>query len=405
MVAGLGDPKQLAPPGAGLQAQAVAVGGTHACAIVNEGPGNSANGSIRCWGDNEYGELGADPDAIGYTSVPVRVADPLGNDLPAAASLMLAQDYSCTITTDQYFLCWGNVPEGSGVTREQSGQSVYQPALMDVEMRPLAGVNSAAVGPNGGCCTLADSSLVCWGGELVPPDITPDGGVVSLDDGGVIVSRDKFDTVAVGSDHACGIAATDSSGSQDVECWGADNRGQAGLAFTPIVNRAHHLGLGAMGHLRQVVAGGNDSCALFDNASVYCWGSDDSGLLGSAGQDTYVPQPVAFASTTGVPIELAMGDAHACALLSDRSVWCWGDNSASQLGGGAGAAPFQVTPSPVLSGGAPLADVLYIAAGGSTTCAILLDDPHVWCWGKNDHGQAGQPPSAIPVAQATRVSW
>jgi alpha-tubulin suppressor-like RCC1 family protein len=393
----LGEPKQLVEA-SNVQAQAVAVGGSHACAIVYEGPGNAANGSIRCWGGNESGELGADPDAIVYTPRPVHVADPGGTELPAAASLMLAAGYSCTVTTDQYLLCWGAVPEGSGVTREQPAPA-YEPSLMDVDVRPLAGVASASMGLSGGCVTLADSSLVCWGADLAPTTITPDGGVVSLGDGGVIVG-DKFDSVSVGSDHACGIAETDTAGSRDVECWGADDRGQAGLAFTSVVNRAHHLGLGAVGRLTQVASGGDNSCALFDTGEVECWGAGDSGVLGTSGPDTYVPQPVHFASTTGVPIQLAMGDAHACALLSDRTVWCWGDNSASQLGGGAS---YQA-PSLVLGPSGPLSGVLSVAAGGKTTCAILLRDPDVWCWGANDHGQAGQP-AGQPVPYATRVSW
>lgn len=75
---------------------------------------------------------------------------------------------------------------------------------------------------------------------------------------------------------------------------------------------------------------------------------------------------------------VSAGDAHACGIV-DGTVWCWGDNSAGQLGhaSGPGPAPVQSTLS-----------FKAVSAGGEHTCAIATDD-RLYCWGGNSFGQLG----------------
>jgi alpha-tubulin suppressor-like RCC1 family protein len=90
--------------------------------------------------------------------------------------------------------------------------------------------------------------------------------------------------------------------------------------------------------------------------------------------------------------------------MSDETVQCWGDDTFGQLGY---AAPegFSARPSNVLRGAmTDLRSVKGLAAGGSTTRVLRWGDPEVWCWGRNDAGQAGQP-AGKPVAVATPVVW
>jgi alpha-tubulin suppressor-like RCC1 family protein len=95
--------------------------------------------------------------------------------------------------------------------------------------------------------------------------------------------------------------------------------------------------------------------------------------------------------------EAAIGSQFGCALLADRTVWCWGRNDQGQLGynttdlcpedigGGKTRAvachtfPFQV---PGLEG------VTRVASGESFSCAIL-GDGSVRCWGGNSQGELG----------------
>src|SRR5579872_6074053 len=187
-----------------VQAVAVAVGSTHACAVVKNGPSSPDNDTVRCWGSNASGELGIDPTKLMSSSRPVEVTPRIGIPANKASTLTLAAGYSCETTTDQYLLCWGSVPGGSSVARGQDSPA-YEPSLMDINASPLQ-VTSASMGPEGGCSTLFDGSLACWGGDLVPG--SPDGGIVS--DAGVFFG-DAFETVAVGTAHACGIGTAPST--------------------------------------------------------------------------------------------------------------------------------------------------------------------------------------------------
>ena len=73
-----------------------------------------------------------------------------------------------------------------------------------------------------------------------------------------------------------------------------------------------------------------------------------------------------------------------CALMVDGTVQCWGDNSAGQLGTGSSAPASSTTPLTVTG----LSGVTHIAAGEFFTCAVLTDKT-MKCWGINAYGQSG----------------
>lgn len=92
--------------------------------------------------------------------------------------------------------------------------------------------------------------------------------------------------------------------------------------------------------------------------------------------------PISVTSAGPAVVSLAVGDRHACALLADGMVRCWGDNGSGQLGDGT-IAPRTI---PVAVSG--LVGVRQIAAAGGSTCALLADGT-VSCWGDNGSGQLG----------------
>jgi alpha-tubulin suppressor-like RCC1 family protein len=96
-------------------------------------------------------------------------------------------------------------------------------------------------------------------------------------------------------------------------------------------------------------------------------------------------------------VHLATGGKHACARRDDGTLWCWGDNSAGQLGDGTRedtSCPVQVTELG--------ADVVAVDAGGFHTCAVKLDGT-LWCWGMATDGQLGIGPTASLVETPQRV--
>jgi Regulator of Chromosome Condensation (RCC1) repeat protein len=144
------------------------------------------------------------------------------------------------------------------------------------------------------------------------------------------------------------------------------------------------------GCVQSLAVGGGHGCALLSDGTMACWGKNDHGQLGNGGTSD-AAAAVAVVDDHGVKlagiVAIAAGAAHSCALRSDGTVLCWGDDSAGQLGRG-GAAPINLTPMPV-----GLSTIVAIAAGARHSCAALMNGA-AWCWGANDSGQLGSAPSA-----------
>jgi alpha-tubulin suppressor-like RCC1 family protein len=88
---------------------------------------------------------------------------------------------------------------------------------------------------------------------------------------------------------------------------------------------------------------------------------------------------------------LAAGEDHSCALVSDGTVQCWGNNENGQLGDGT------TTPSPVPVLVRGMTSATSVAAGMGDTCATL-ESGTVQCWGKNfDFAHGRQSPSLVPA--------
>ena len=130
----------------------------------------------------------------------------------------------------------------------------------------------------------------------------------------------------------------------------------------------------------QIAAGNTHSCALLSDGTVRCWGANDQGQLGS-------PTPAQSDTAVTVPrvdqaIAIAAGDSHTCALLRDGSVMCWGSNYHGQLGDGSRTTWY--IPSHVRD----LTGAVELALGNSHSCARRADRV-VLCWGSNDYGELG----------------
>jgi len=97
-------------------------------------------------------------------------------------------------------------------------------------------------------------------------------------------------------------------------------------------------------------------------------------------------------------ISVAVGWYHACGLTADGSAWCWGDNSAGQLGLGRRDTLAHRTPEP-LPGALRFRT---LSLGGYHTCGISLSGG-LYCWGRNEHGQLGEG-SVADRWQPTRVA-
>jgi alpha-tubulin suppressor-like RCC1 family protein len=154
----------------------------------------------------------------------------------------------------------------------------------------------------------------------------------------------------------------------------------------------------------QVATGTASTCALLSQGSVACWGDNGHGELGN-GTTINSSTPVAVSNLSGVSA-ITMGAFHACALVSG-AVYCWGYGSDGQLGIGSAVPNAQTVPLGVVGS----MTVKAIAGGGNHTCALLVAG-NVACWGDNANGDVGdtslvsgtQANSPVPVSSAISVS-
>jgi alpha-tubulin suppressor-like RCC1 family protein len=141
-----------------------------------------------------------------------------------------------------------------------------------------------------------------------------------------------------------------------------------------------------------ISAGRAHTCAIREDQAVFCWGSNDYGQMGQPpGLPVFEPTQVAFPSDARAT-QIALGEVHSCALLDDRTVWCWGYNDAVQGHDRLGSDSMMLTqshaPVRVVSDSEPLGDVMEIAVGFWHACA-RRQGGLVSCWGQNASGELG----------------
>ena len=125
---------------------------------------------------------------------------------------------------------------------------------------------------------------------------------------------------------------------------------------------------------KQIVAGRSHTCALADDGSVHCWGSNSESELGIGAKSSLLSRPMPIMELAGGVTALAAGFFQTLA-LRDGKVFCWGGLSGEACGGISGDAPARPTEVPLP------ANAVAIHAGPARSCATLVDG-RVFCWGR-----------------------
>ncbi len=123
----------------------------------------------------------------------------------------------------------------------------------------------------------------------------------------------------------------------------------------------------------RLTAGLVQTCALISSGAAYCWGLNTAGELGD-GTTTSRMSPVAV--TGGLTFGSLVAGYHTCGLTGNGTAYCWGDNSYGELGDG--TKTDQSSPVAVVGG------LLFatLTASGSHTCG-LTGSGAAYCWGVN----------------------
>jgi alpha-tubulin suppressor-like RCC1 family protein len=339
----------------------VSAGTLHTCALL-------ADGTVDCWGNGEFGQLG--DGTTTNSSTPVKV---LG--LTNATQISAGEVHTCALLAGGGVECWGY--NGAG----QLGDGTLTGIATPVAVSGLAGAIQVSAGSAHTCALLVDRTVECWG----------EGGSGQLGDGGFeshstpvpVTGLEEVGAISTGQEHTC---ATHDAEASQVDCWGGDQGRQLGdNSTTPSPTPLTVPGVtGAVG----VGTGALYSCALLALGGVECWGQ-----LNFEGETTEpTPTPVALG---GAASEIAVGAFHACALVGG-TVECWGDDD-GDLGNLETGEEGKLITEPVTVTGITGAEQL--SAGGSHTCAVVTGGA-VECWGTNEFGQLGDGATAaspLPV--------
>jgi hypothetical protein len=141
--------------------------------------------------------------------------------------------------------------------------------------------------------------------------------------------------VSLGDSHTCAILDDDT-----LKCWGHGGYGRLGYGDTteredPETTAVVNLGSGRTA--KAVSAGRHHTCAILDDDTLKCWGHGGLGRLGY-GDKTQREAPEATAvvnlGSGRTAKAVSAGYAHTCAILDDDTLKCWGSNYNGRVGVG-----------------------------------------------------------------------
>ncbi len=394
------------------------VGECHSAAVT-------ADGSLYTWGYNNFGQLGN--KTINNSSVPVKI-------MSNAKKVNLGGYYSSAITVDGSLYTWGYSNHGETGTGSTAYTNSTPTKIMEnVIQVELGGNHSAAI--------TEDGSLYTWGynfhgqlgnGTTVTESrpvriatniksvalgsghttaVTKDGGLYTwgcnydgqLGDGNnsnsstPIKIMNNVESCAAGYNHtlilkkdgtvyACGENSSRQLGNETnvnknipMQVLGYGNvplLTANGLKYgIQASNRDYNFT--STGEIVQIAAGGNSSAAVMKDGTLYTWGNNVNGQLG-----TYSKSDVKYVS---------IGNDHSALITKNGSLYMWGNNNYGQLGDGTTTS--RTSPIKIM-------DNVVSASVGESHSAAVTADGSLYTWGYNYYGQLGNKTttnSSVPV--------
>ncbi|RKH03712.1 RCC1 domain-containing protein [Corallococcus carmarthensis] len=310
------------------KATKLAAGGNHSCVLLD-------TGLVRCWGQNTYGQLGYNSTQNLGDGEPVASFGYVNLGGPAIR-IAVGAEHSCAVMATGKVRCWGRNQYGQlGYGNTNNIGDDEQPwKAGDVDLGGATATDVAAGGTHT-CALLSNDKMLCWGynlhGQLGQAhtltigDNELPGGQAPFDPGGPVSQ------ITTGSNHTCALLKTGT-----VRCWGFNGSyqlgtGQSNGSYLLRDSGSIDLGTSAL----QISTGMSHTCALLSTGSVRCWGFGLYGQTGygnSAAKSTPGPA-VDLDGATAYQVSVSSGN-HTCALLSTGKARCWGQGNSGQLGYG-----------------------------------------------------------------------
>lgn len=355
--------KNTGSAGAEMLVKDVAVGIYHSCAILSDN-------TVKCWGRNNYGQLGY--DNLTNSTSPSASTVNVGAGTPS--KIYAGAFKTCVIFTDNRVKCWGrNVGDLGQDNTINYGSDATTSSMAGLGYISIAGSFLTAqkiVITENATCALTNAAFVpgaskvyCWGygnnttcnfgtlpdtnycGELgrgtqnanwgdgtnlmsalTPVNLSVTGSEVVID-------------IAAGRKHICAIIAPNAVATTGQPiCWGRNNRGQLGINSTTSIGTTGTPTTRVAGvtTAASLSLGAEVSCVIMATGDGKCWGRGGYGQLLGSNNSSYtlnlsddaspgIAGLINMSIGTGLTFKkMAAGYAWSCGILNNDFMKCWG---------------------------------------------------------------------------------
>ncbi len=345
-------------------------GGRHTVAVKSDG-------TLWAWGYNNWGQLGS-----GTAGSKIRPAQ-VGTDTDWASAAAGSRHTLAIKTNGQLWTAGDNFYGQLGDGTTNDCDTLAQIGTQ-TDWETVSGGSSHSV------ATETDGTLWVWGdngyGQLGLGD-TSDRLAPSA------LSNSYF--MATGSNHTVAIRSDDT-----LWAWGHNGYGQLGVGAPD--NRTSPTQESSNSTSWSSVAVGNyHTVAIKFDGTLWAWGDNMDGQLGFGSIDPGTYSPIQVGNDTDW-FSVAAGNDHTVAIKTNGTLWAWGNNSSGQLGTGIPSAN-EFSPRRILG----INYVAVIAAGNYHTVALGTAG-ELWAWGDNDYGQLGVGDTtdrSVPTRVGINQNW
>ena len=235
--------------------QSITAGAWHTCALLS-------TGAMKCWGENENGQLGDSSNSVRTTPQDVT------GMTTGVHAIGAGYEHTCAVLDTGAAKCWGKNEFG------QLGDGSTGNSNAPVQVSGLPeGVNAVSLGGNHSCALISEGGVKCWGsnafGQLgdgtTDDKHAPDSWVTDMDSGATAITS--------GYHHTCALLFG------AMKCWGENGVGQLGIGTTTEMETTP-VDVTGMGSVVIGMSGGeNHTCALLGGGYIKCWGWDSYGQV------------------------------------------------------------------------------------------------------------------------------
>ncbi|MCZ7630500.1 MAG: hypothetical protein M5U19_16335 [Microthrixaceae bacterium] len=335
----------------------------HTCALIDDG-------TVTCWGGD--GTRYIDPSSQDSGSDELRARPVKG--ISGATAISAGQGGVCALIDDGRVACWGGISVASPDHRTADLSEA------PVRIEGLSGASEIATGSAHACAAVEDGPVTCWGENYTHSDRS--SGRVSDDvttPPVTILGISDVTAMAASGHRTCAVV-----GEGSVSCWTPfrDVTDDDGHILTP--RRPHSIPVDVteipgVTDAAAIAVGGEGwspfACVVHRDRTVSCWGNNRFGKLGDGTyNDSDAPVRVGDIDRAAA---IAAGPGQACAVIEEGSVRCWGSELV-----GTGDTPedpvVRSRPTPVAT--EAISGATAIATMWGRSCAVIANN-EVSCWG------------------------